>query len=168
MIASRLKAIVVRARRPEVLKLEDMPDPKVRISRGSPASRRRQSGRCLSAAARARKPALPFILDPTLRWRNRSRWCEREQVAIAIVCLSWHRRRAHGRPLRRYAEHAVCRLRPCYQLPKSISRRRSDGRPYATAPLRHFTALERARRAVLIHGATGGVGLAAMIAHAQA
>jgi NADPH:quinone reductase-like Zn-dependent oxidoreductase len=34
--------------------------------------------------------------------------------------------------------------------------------------LRHFTALERARRAVLIHGATGGVGLAAMIAHAQA
>jgi NADPH2:quinone reductase len=120
-----MKAIVVREHGgPEVLKLEDVPDP------------------------------TPRAEQVVVRFR-----------AVGVNPVDVYIRSGA------YAECAVCRLDHIYRLPPSISfaQGAAMGVPYATAyrALLH-RAGGRPGDLVLVHGATGGVGLAAVqIAHAQ-
>jgi NADPH2:quinone reductase len=77
----------------------------------------------------------------------------------------------HGHYGGAYAQKAVCNLDHLYTLPASVSfaQGAAMGVPYATAYRALFhKAQTRPGETVLIHGATGGVGLAAtQIAHAH-
>ena len=157
-----MKAIVVREHGgPEVLKLEDVPDPapgaeqvvvRLRAVGVNPVDVYIRSG------AYARKPALPFIPGS-------------DAVGDRVFVHGTAAEHTVGHYGGAYAELAVCSLDHIYRLPKSISfaQGAAMGVPYATAYRALFhRAGTRPGDLVLVHGATGGVGLAAVqIAHAQ-
>lgn len=172
-----MKAIVVREHGgPEVLKLEDVPNPKpgpdqvvvrVRAVGVNPVDVYIRSG------AYARKPALPFIPGSDAGGDIDAVGANVKHVAVGDRVFVHGTAAEHtvGHYGGAYAERAVCRLDHIYRLPASISYAQGAamGVPYATAYRALFhRAGARPGDLVLIHGATGGVGLAAVqIAHAQ-
>ena len=172
-----MKAILVREHGgPEVLKLEDLPDPKpgadqvvvrVKAVGVNPVDVYIRTG------AYARKPALPFIPGSDAGG-------EVESVGANVKsCKPGDRVFIHGTAAERthghyggaYAQKAVCNLDHIYRLPASISfgQGAAMGVPYATAYRALFhRAQTKPGETVLVHGATGGVGIAAtQIAHAH-
>jgi len=172
-----MKAILVREHGgPDVLKLEDLPDPKPAADQV--AVRLRAVGVnpvdvYIRTGAYARKPALPFIpgsdgageIDAV--GANVTSYKAGDRVFIHGTAAE----HTHGHYGGAYAERAVCRLDHIYHLPASISfgQGAAMGVPYATAYRALFhRAAAKPGETVLVHGATGGVGLAAVqIAHAQ-
>jgi NADPH2:quinone reductase len=172
-----MKAIVVREHGgPEVLKFEDLPDPvanadqvvvRLRAVGVNPVDVYIRSG------AYARKPPLPFIPgsdgggEIEAVGANVKNFAVGDRVFIHGTAAE-HTVGHHGGA---YAERAVCRLDHIYPLPKTISfaQGAAMGVPYATAYRALFhRAGARPGDLLLVHGATGGVGLAAVqIAHAH-
>jgi NADPH:quinone reductase len=172
-----MKAIVVREHGgPEVLKLEDVPDPKpnadqvvVRLhSVGvNPVDVYIRTG------AYARKPALPFIPGSDAGGEiesvgaNVKKYKPGDRVFIHGTAAD----HTHGHYGGAYAQKAVCNLDHVYRLPVNVSfaQGAAMGVPYATAYRALFhRAQTKPGETVLIHGATGGVGIAAtQIAHAH-
>jgi NADPH2:quinone reductase len=172
-----MKAIVVREHGgPEVLKLEDVLDPKpgadqvvvrLRAVGVNPVDVYIRSG------AYARKPALPFIPGSDAGGEIEAVGANVTQIAVGDRVFIHGTAAEHtvGHYGGAYAERAVCRLDHIYRLPASISfaQGAAMGVPYATAYRGLFhRAGTRPGDIVLVHGASGGVGLAAVqIAHAH-
>src|SRR3954470_17013231 len=172
-----MKAILVREHGgPEVMKLEDLPDPKpgadqvvVRLKAVgvNPVDVYIRSG------AYARKPALPFIPGSDAGGEiesvgaNVKNYKPGDRVFIHGTAAE-HTNGHYGGG---YAQKAVCNLDHVYRLPANITfaQGAAMGVPYATAYRALFhRAQTKPGETVLIHGATGGVGLAAtQIAHAH-
>ena len=172
-----MQAILVREHGgPEVLKLEDLPDPKpgadqvvVRLKAVgvNPVDVYIRSG------AYARKPALPFIPGSDAAGEieavgaNVKNYKAGDRVFIHGTAAE----STHGHYGGAYAQKAVCNLDHVYRLPANISfgQGAAMGVPYATAYRALFhRANTKPGETVLIHGATGGVGIAAtQIAHAH-
>lgn len=172
-----MKAILVREHGgPDVLTLEDLPDPKpgadqvvVRLKAVgvNPVDVYIRSG------AYARKPALPFIPGSDAAGEieavgvNVTRYKPGDRVFIHGTAAE----HTHGHYGGAYAQKAVCNLDHVYRLPahSSFGQGAAMGVPYATAYRALFhRAQTRPGETVLIHGATGGVGIAAtQIAHAH-
>jgi NADPH:quinone reductase len=166
-----MKAIVVRAHGgPEVLKLEDVPDPvagpdqvvvRLRAVGVNPVDVYIRSG------AYARKPALPFIPGSDGGGEIEAVGANVKTVAVGdrVFLHGTAAEHTHGHYGGAYAAKAVCRLDHIYRLPPSISfaQGAAMGVPYATAYRALFhRAATRPGETVLVHGATGGVGLAAV------
>jgi NADPH:quinone reductase len=172
-----MKAIVVREHGgPEVLKLEDVPDPKpnadqvvVRIH----AVGVNPVDVYIRTGAYARKPALPFIPGSDAGGgiesvgANVKKYKPGDRVFIHGTAAE----HTHGHYGGAYAQKAVCNLDHVYRLPVNVSfaQGAAMGVPYATAYRALFhRAQMKPGETVLIHGATGGVGIAAtQIAHAD-
>jgi NADPH2:quinone reductase len=172
-----VKAILVREHGgPEVLKLEDLADPapgadqvvvRVKAVGVNPVDVYIRTG------AYARKPALPFIPGSDAGGEieavgaNVKNYKAGDRVFIHGTAAE----HTHGHYGGAYAQKAVCNLDHVYRLPAKISfgQGAAMGVPYATAYRALFhRAGTRPGETVLIHGATGGVGLAAtQIAHAN-
>jgi len=172
-----MKAILVREHGgPEVLQLEDLPDPtpnadqvvvRLRAVGVNPVDVYIRTG------AYARKPALPFIPGSDAGGEiesvgaNVKKYRPGDRVFIHGTAAA----HTHGHYGGAYAQKAVCNLDHIYRLPPQISfaQGAAMGVPYATAYRALFhRAHARSGETVLIHGATGGVGLAAtQIAHAE-
>ena len=172
-----MKAILVREHGgPEVLQLEDLPDPtpnadqvvvRLRAVGVNPVDVYIRTG------AYARKPALPFIPGSDAGGEiesvgaNVKKYKPGDRVFIHGTAAA----HTHGHYGGAYAQKAVCNLDHIYRLPPQISfaQGAAMGVPYATAYRALFhRAHARSGETVLIHGATGGVGLAAtQIAHAE-
>jgi len=172
-----MKAILVREHGgPEVLQLEDLPDPtpnadqvvvRLRAVGVNPVDVYIRTG------AYARKPALPFIPGSDAGGEiesvgaNVKKYKPGDRVFIHGTAAA----HTHGHYGGAYAQKAVCNLDHIYRLPPQISfaQGAAMGVPYATAYRALFhRAHARPGETVLIHGATGGVGLAAtQIAHAE-
>ena len=172
-----MKAILVREHGgPEVLKLEDLPDPKpgpdqavvrLRAVGVNPVDVYIRSG------AYARKPALPFIPGSDAAGEvesvggNVKTYKPGDRVFIHGTAAD----HTHGHYGGAYAQKAVCNLDHLYRLPDNVSfaQGAAMGVPYATAYRALFhRAQTRPGETVLVHGATGGVGIAAtQIAHAH-
>src|SRR6267154_5534846 len=166
-----MKAIVVREHGgPEVLKLEDLPDPKP--SADQVVVRLRAVGVnpvdvYIRSGAYARKPALPFIPGSDAGGEIEAVGANVKNVAVGDRVFIHGTAAAHtvGHYGGAYAEHAVCRLDHIYKLPKAISfaQGAAMGVPYTTAYRGLFhRAGTRPGDLLLVHGATGGVGLAAV------
>src|ERR1051325_275715 len=172
-----MKAILVREHGgPEVLKLEDLPDPKAgadQVVVKLKAVGVNPVDVYIRTGAYARKPALPFIPGSDAGGEiesvgaNVKSWKAGER--LFIHCTAAQHTHAHYGGA--YAQKAVCNLDHLSRLPASVSfaQGAAMGVPYATAYRALFhKAQTRPGETVLIHGATGGVGLAAtQIAHAQ-
>lgn len=172
-----MKAILVREHGgPEVLKLEDLPDPKagadqvvVRLKAVgvNPVDVYIRSG------AYARKPSLPFIpgSDAGGEIEAVGANVRNYKVGDRVFIHGTAADSTHGHYGGAYAQKAVCNLDHVYRLPANISfgQGAAMGVPYATAYRALFhRAATKPGETVLIHGATGGVGLAAtQIAHAH-
>jgi NADPH:quinone reductase len=172
-----MKAILVREHGgPEVLKLEDLPDPtpnadqvvvRLKAVGVNPVDVYIRTG------AYARKPALPFIPGSDAGGEieavgaNVKTYKTGDRVFIHGTAAE----HTHGHYGGAYAQKAVCNLDHIYRLPANISfgQGAAMGVPYATAYRALFhRAQTRPGETVLVHGATGGVGLAAtQIAHAH-
>jgi NADPH2:quinone reductase len=172
-----MKAILVREHGgPEVLQLEDLPDPtpnadqvvvRLRAVGVNPVDVYIRTG------AYARKPALPFIPGSDAGGEiesvgaNVKKYKPGDRVFIHGTAAA----HTHGHYGGAYAQKALCNLDHIYRLPPQISfaQGAAMGVPYATAFRALFhRAQARPGETVLIHGATGGVGLAAtQIAHAH-
>jgi NADPH2:quinone reductase len=172
-----MQAIVVRQHGgPEVLKLENLPDPTA--GPGQLIVRLRATGVnpvdvYIRTGAYARKPPLPFIPGSDAAG-------EIESIGPGVTGFAvGDRVFIHGTAAEHtvghyggaYAERAVCRPDHIYRLPSHVSfaQGAAMGVPYATAYRALFhRAGTRPGDTVLIHGATGGVGTAAVqIAHAH-
>lgn len=166
-----MKAIVVREHGgPEVLKLEDVADPKpgpdqvvvrLRAVGVNPVDVYIRSG------AYARKPALPFIPGSDAAGEIEAVGAGVRSAAVGdrVFIHGTAAEHVHGHYGGAYAERAVCNLHHVYKLPASISfgQGAAMGVPYATAYRALFhRAGTRPGETVLVHGATGGVGLAAV------
>jgi NADPH2:quinone reductase len=166
-----MRAIVVRAHGgPEALKLEDVPDPKpgpdqvvvrLRAVGVNPVDVYIRSG------AYARKPALPFIPGSDAAGEIEIVGENVKAVAVGDRVFIHGTAAEHivGHYGGAYAERALCNLHHVYKLPASISfgQGAAMGVPYATAYRALFhRAGTRPGDIVLVHGATGGVGLAAV------
>jgi NADPH2:quinone reductase len=172
-----MRAIVVRAHGgPEVLKLEDVPDPapgpdqvvvRLRAVGVNPVDVYIRSG------AYARKPALPFIPGSDAGGEIEAVGANVKTVGVGDRVFVHGTAAEHivGHYGGAYAERAVCKLDHIYRLPVSMTfgQGAAMGVPYATAYRALFhRAATRPGETVLVHGATGGVGLAAVqIAHAH-
>jgi NADPH2:quinone reductase len=172
-----MKAILVREHGgPEVLKLEDVPDPKPNADQV--VVRLRAVGVnpvdvYIRTGAYARKPALPFIPgsdaggDIESVGANVKAYKPGDRVFIHGTAAE----HTHGHYGGAYAEKAVCNLDHVYRLPANVSfgQGAAMGVPYATAYRALFhRAQTKPGETALIHGATGGVGIAAtQIAHAH-
>src|ERR1700704_6694251 len=172
-----MKAILVREHGgPEVLKLEDLPEPKpgadqvvVRLKAVgvNPVDVYIRSG------AYARKPALPFIPGSDAGGEieaggaNVTKYKAGDRVFIHGTAAE-HTNGHYGGA---YAQKAVCNLDHIYRLPANISfgQGAAMGVPYATAYRALFhRAAAKPGETVLVHGATGGVGIACVeLAHAR-
>jgi NADPH2:quinone reductase len=165
-----MKAIVVREHGgPEVLKLEDLPDPKANADQV--VVRLKAVGVnpvdvYIRTGAYARKPALPFIPGSDAGGEieavgaNVKTYKAGDRVFIHGTAAE----HTHGHYGGAYAQKAVCNLDHVYRLPAGISfdQGAAMGVPYATAYRALFhRAQTRPGETVLVHGATGGVGLAA-------
>jgi NADPH2:quinone reductase len=166
-----MKAILVREHGgPEVLKLEDLPDPKPAADQV--VVRLRAVGVnpvdvYIRTGAYARKPSLPFIPGSDAAGEietvgsNVNGYKAGDRVFIHGTAAE----HTHGHYGGAYAERAVCRLDHIYRLPASISfgQGAAMGVPYATAYRALFhRAQTKPGETILVHGATGGVGLAAV------
>jgi len=166
-----MRAIVVREHGgPEVLKLEDVPEPvagpdqvivRLRAVGVNPVDVYIRSG------AYARKPALPFIPGSDAAGEIEAVGEDVKTVAAGdrVFVHGTAAAHTHGHYGGAYAEKAVCRLDHIYHLPASLSfaQGAAMGVPYATAYRALFhRAATRPGETVLVHGATGGVGLAAV------
>jgi len=158
------------------LQLEDLPDPtpnadqvlvRLRAVGVNPVDV------YIRAGAYARKPALPFIPGSDAGGEiesvgaNVKTYKRGDRVFIHGTAAA----NTHGHYGGAYAQKAVCNLDHIYRLPPQVSfaQGAAMGVPYATAYRALFhRAQARPGETVLIHGATGGVGLAAtQIAHAH-
>jgi NADPH2:quinone reductase len=172
-----MRAIVVREHGgPEVLKLETVPDPtpgpdqvivRIKAVGVNPVDVYIRSG------AYARKPALPFIPGSDAGGEIESVGANVKSVSVGDRVFVHGTAAEHivGHYGGAYAERAVCNLHHVYKLPVSMTfgQGAAMGVPYATAYRALFhRAATRPGETVLVHGATGGVGLAAVqIAHAH-
>src|SRR4029077_19854094 len=172
-----MRAIVVREHGgPEVLKLEEVPDPKpgadqvvvrLRAVGVNPVDVYIRSGAC------ARKPPLPFIPGSDAAGDIESVGANVKTVAAGdrVFIHGTAAENIVGHYGGAYAERAVCNLHHVYKLPASISfgQGAAMGVPYATAYRALFhRAATKPGETILVHGATGGVGLAVVqIAYAQ-
>src|SRR5947199_2669291 len=172
-----MKAILVREHGgPEVLQLEELPDPtpnpdqvvvRLKAVGVNPVDVYIRTG------AYARKPALPFIPGSDAGGEvesvgsNVTKYRPGDRVFIHGTAAE----HTHGHYGGAYAQKAVCNLDHLYTLPAHVTfgQGAAMGVPYATAYRALFhKAQTRPGETVLIHGATGGVGLAAtQIAHAH-
>ncbi|MDP3716565.1 MAG: NADPH:quinone reductase [Acidobacteriota bacterium] len=150
---------------PDVLKLEDVPDPVA--GKGQVRVRIHAVGvnpydTYMRAGGYAIQPALPYtpgadaagVLDQV--GNGVSGWSSGDRVYISGTALG----KAHGA----YAELAVCEAAQVHRLPARITFAQGAGLfvPYVTAWRALFgRANARAGDTVLIHGASGGVGIAA-------
>ena len=127
----------------------------------------------IRSGAYARKPALPFIPGSDAAGDIEAVGANVKDVHVGDRVFVHGTAAEHtvGHYGGAYAERAACRLDHVYRLPASISypQGAAMGVPYATAYRALFhRAGTRPGDLVLVHGATGGVGLAAVqIAHAQ-
>jgi len=172
-----MRAIVVRQHGgPEVLKLEELRDPKpgpnqvvvrLRAVGVNPVDVYIRSG------AYARTPTLPFIPGSDAAGEiesvgsNVQEFAEGDRVFVHGTAAE-HTSGHHGGA---YADRAVCAVDQINTLPANVTfaQGAAMGVPYATAyrALIHRGGV-RPGDTVLVHGATGGVGLAAVqIAHAH-
>ncbi|HUK32467.1 MAG TPA: NADPH:quinone reductase [Vicinamibacterales bacterium] len=172
-----MKAILVREHGgPEVLKLEDVPDPvphpdqvivRLKAAGVNPVDVYIRTG------AYARKPALPFIpgSDAGGEIESVGANVKTHKPGDRVFIHGTAAEHTNGHYGGAYAQKAVCNLDHVYRLPSAISfsQGAAMGVPYATAYRALFhRAQTRPGETVLIHGATGGVGLAAtQIAHAH-
>jgi NADPH2:quinone reductase len=162
-----MKAVLVREfGAPEVMRLEEVPDPTPAAS--EVLVRIRAVGvNPVDAYVRAgtypRKPSLPYIPGSDAAG-------EIEAVGAGVNGFSKGERvyiygTSSGPGVGAYAERAVCNTSQVYRLPTRVSfaQGAAVGVPYATAyrALFHRAGVQPAET-VLIHGATGGVGLAAV------
>jgi NADPH:quinone reductase len=150
---------------PEVLKLEDVPDPVA--GRGQVRVRIHAVGvnpydTYMRSGAYAIKPELPYtpgadaagVVDQV--GEGVTGWNAGDRVYISGTAVG----KAHGA----YAQYAVCHVEQVHRLPDRISFTQGAGLfvPYVTAWRALFgRAATRAGDRVLIHGASGGVGVAA-------
>lgn len=161
-----MKAILARAfGGPEVLKLEEVPDPKA--GPGQVRVRIHAVGvnpydTYMRAGGYAIKPDLPYtpgadaagVIDQV--GDGVSGWKDGDRVYISGTSIG----KAHGA----YASLAVCEAAQVHRLPARITFGQGAGLfvPYVTAWRALFgRANARAGDTVLIHGASGGVGIAA-------
>src|SRR5215467_3676578 len=172
-----MKAILVREHGgPEALKLEDLPDPKpnaeqvvVRLKAVgvNPVDVYIRSG------AYARKPSLPFIPGSDAAGEVESVGSNVKQYKAGdrVFIHGTAAEHTHGHYGGAYAQKAVCNLDHLYRLPANVTfgQGAAMGVPYATAYRALFhRAQTKPGETVLVHGATGGVGIAAtQIAHAH-
>jgi len=166
-----MKAIVVREfGKPETMKLEpDAPDPKVRP--GDVLVRIRAAGVnpvdvYMQSGTYPRKPVLPYT--PGFDGAG-----EVEKVGADVKGFAPGDRVYIGGPSGSgtYAERAICPPAHVHVLPAraSFAQGAAIGVPYATAYRALFQrAAARPGETVLVHGATGGVGIASVeLAHAR-
>ena len=170
-----MKAIVVREfGKPEVMKLEEnAPDPAV--GPGDVLVRIRAAGvnpvdSYIHTGAHARKPSFPYT--PGFDGAG-----EVERVGAEVKGFAAGDRVYIGGPgylpggCGTYAERAVCPAAHVHRLPDRTSFQQGAalGVPYATAYRSLFQrAAARPGETVLVHGATGGVGIACVeLAHAR-
>jgi len=168
-----MKAILVREHGgPEVLKLEELPDPKAAADQV--VVRLRAVGVnpvdvYIRSGAYARKPALPFIPgsdaagDIEALGSNVAN--NGYKVGDRVFIHGTAAEHTQGHYGGAYAERAACRLDHIYRLPAAISygQGAAMGVPYATAYRALFhRASTKPGETILVHGATGGVGLAAV------
>src|SRR6266566_7034654 len=165
-----MKAILVREHGgPEVLKLEDVPEPKPNADQV--VVRLRAVGVnpvdvYIRTGAYARKPALPFIPGSDAGGEIEAvgahvKTCKPGDRVFLHGTAAEH---THGHYGGAYAQKAVCNLDHIYRLPASLSfgQGAAMGVPYATAYRALFhRAQTKPGETVLVHGATGGVGIAA-------
>jgi NADPH:quinone reductase len=161
-----MKAILAREfGGPEVLKLEDVPDPAA--GRGQVRVRVHAIGvnpydTYMRAGGYAIKPDLPYtpgadaagVIDQV--GDGAAPWKAGDRVYVSGTALG----KAHGA----YAQYVVCTPDQVHRLPDRISFTQGAGLfvPYVTAWRALFgRANTRAGDTVLIHGASGGVGVAA-------
>jgi NADPH2:quinone reductase len=161
-----MKAILAREfGGPDVLKLEDVPDPAA--GRGQVRVRIHAVGvnpydTYMRAGGYAIKPDLPYtpgadaagVIDQV--GEGVSPWKAGDRVYVSGTAAG----KAHGA----YAQYAVCAPEQVHRLPDRISFTQGAGLfvPYVTAWRALFgRANTRAGDVVLIHGASGGVGVAA-------
>ena len=161
-----MKAILARAfGGPDVLKLEEVPDPVA--GQGQVRVRIHAAGvnpydTYMRAGGYAIKPDLPYtpgadaagIIDQV--GGQAGDWKAGDRVYISGTAIG----KAHGA----YAEFAVCEAAQVHRLPARITFTQGAGLfvPYVTAWRALFgRANARAGDTVLIHGASGGVGIAA-------
>ncbi|HWN84166.1 MAG TPA: NADPH:quinone reductase, partial [Vicinamibacterales bacterium] len=163
-----MKAIVVREfGGPDVMKLEDVPVPApgtgqllVRVAAVgvNPVDGYIRSG------SYARKPTLPYTPGTDIAGTV-------EQVGAGVTRIVPGARVYAHNAVGGYAEFALCEEWQAHPLPERISFAQGAalGVPYATAYRALFQrTAARPGETVLIHGATGGVGLAAVeLAHAR-
>jgi NADPH2:quinone reductase len=158
---------------PEVLRLEDVPDPKpgpsdvvvrIRAAGVNPVDTYIRSG------AYPRKPALPYVPGSDGAGEIESIGAEVKGVTVGDrVYIAGYGNKPAGTGT--YAERASCTTSQIYPLPSRVSFAQGAalGVPYATAYRALFQrAAARPGETVLVHGATGGVGIAAVqLARAQ-
>src|SRR6476646_1271995 len=166
-----MKAIVVREHGgPEVLKLEDLPDP--RPNADQVVVRLRAVGVnpvdvYIRTGAYARKPALPFIpgSDAGGEIESVGAGVKKYKPGDRVFIHGTAADHTHGHYGGAYAQKAVCNLEYVYRLPANVSLAQGAamGVPYATAYRALFhRAQTKPGETVLIHGASGGVGIAAV------
>lgn len=166
-----MQAIFVRQHGgPEVLKLESLPDPKA--GAGQVVVRLRAVGVnpvdvYIRTGAYARRPALPFIPGSDAAGEIAETGADVKRFAVGDRVFIHGTAAEHtvGHYGGAYAQMAVCRLDHVYRLPAHVSypQGAAMGVPYATAYRALFhRAGARPGDTVLIHGATGGVGMAAV------
>lgn len=161
-----MKAILIRQfGDPDVMRLEDVPDPtpgpsevavRIRAAGVNPVDTYVRSG------VYARLPALPYIPGSDAAG-------EVEAVGAGVTGFApgdrvYLIRSARGHE-GAYAGRAVCAVNQIFHLPAaaSFAQGAALGVPYATAYRALFhRAAARPAETVLVHGATGGVGLAAV------
>ncbi len=161
-----MQAILVRAfGAPDVMQIETVPDPKpgpsevlvrIRAAGVNPVETYIRSG------AYARKPPLPYIPGSDAAG-------DVEAVGTEVQGIKPGDRvyitGTIGGNVGAYAERAVCRTAQVHPLPAGVSYAQGAalGVPYATAYRALFQrTAARPGETLLVHGATGGVGLAAV------
>ena len=163
-----MNAILVRQfGGPEVLRLEDVPDPKpgpsevvvrIRAAGVNPVDTYIRSG------TYARKPALPYVPGSDGAGEIESVGAEVKNIHVGDrVYIAGYGNKPSGAGT--YAERAICATSQIYPLPSRVSFAQGAalGVPYGTAYRALFQrAAARPGETVLVHGATGGVGVAAV------
>jgi NADPH2:quinone reductase len=162
-----MKGILVREfGGPEVMRVEELPDP--RPGPGEVAVRIRAIGvnpvdAYIRSGTYARKPSLPYVPGSDAAGEIDEIGGDVKEFSRGDRVYFFGTR--EGRSAGAYAQRAVCAVAQVYRLPAraSFAQGAALGVPYATA----YRALFHRARAepsetVLVHGATGGVGIAAV------